>query len=298
MSAYHVFSPAKINLFLEVTGKRADGYHELLTLFAKLNFGDTLSVEVEDARQTLIDLNAKGPLASLLPPKEKNLVYRAAEKFFETFAIRANCNITLEKQIPMGAGLGGGSSNAGSVLKTLARHYNKDIKDIIPFAAKLGADIPLFLYDDTFLLGEGIGEMLTAVPYKEPLPYIVCAYPNVHISTKDVFNRLVLPDSKVLLTNKAKISRILGDLASGAPLDKWGGLLYNRLESAVLEFSPEVKGLKERFRKTGCNYIMMSGSGSSVFGLFENELSSVAAAGELKEEGYFVFQSQFGAGKY
>jgi len=290
---YELFSPAKINLFLEVTGKRPDGYHELLTLFAKLNFGDKISLQIEDSETTAVELTAAGPHASALPPKEKNLVYRAVISFFDAFNIKAKCNIALEKNIPAGAGLGGGSSNAGTTLKCLAAHYKKDIKDVLPLAAKMGADIPLFLYDDAFMLGRGIGDKLIPVKAKNPQAYILVAWPGVHVATKDVFAALKPPAQKELLTTGPKLDKILYGLKKGSGLDAWGTGLFNRLERVVLAKSKETAGLKELFKTSGCKYAMMSGSGSSVFGLFEHTAARDEAALKLERAGIAAFKTDF-----
>lgn len=289
-----MFSPAKVNLFLEVTAKRADGYHELETLFAKLNFGDELDIAVTPAPTTSIDITVEGPLAVNLPPKEQNLVWRAADGFFKLFDIRAYCSIKLFKVIPMGAGLGGGSSNAGTTLKFLAKHYNKSTEQILPLAAKLGADVALFIYNDAFMLGAGIGEVLTPVKTALNLPHIVVANPGEHISTASVFGALRLPDAKDLLTKRARLDKILVSLKSGVSVKNWGNEIFNRLEEGVLTVSTKVRRLESDFKAAGAEHVMMSGSGSSVFGLFEDYETASASAKRLRAMGYTVFNTTFG----
>ena len=155
------FCPAKVNLFLEVVGKRPDGYHELATLFAKINLGDTLTLQAQPAPQTDISLALTGPVAPRLRADQSNLACRAARAFLEHFGLTARIDMTLEKHTPTGAGLGGGSSDAAGVLLALCEIFKKDKTELLPAAAKLGADVPLFMYEDTFLKGEGIGEKLT-----------------------------------------------------------------------------------------------------------------------------------------
>ena len=123
--------PAKINLFLEVTGKRPNGYHELATLFAKINLHDTLQITAEKAAQTAISLSLSGPVGKLLRADETNLVCRAARGFLEHFGITAQLKILLDKQIPTGAGLGGGSSDAAGTLLALCELFQKDKNDFL-----------------------------------------------------------------------------------------------------------------------------------------------------------------------
>lgn len=293
MSVFNFLSPAKINLFLEVTGKRDDGYHELSTLFAKINLADNIRINIDSSDATVIKLFADGPLADALPEPEKNLVYRAAAEFFKKFSITARCEITLTKYIPMGAGLGGGSSNAGCVLKFLAGYYNINKEEVLPLAAKLGADVALFVYDDIFLYGEGIGERLTPVDARGPLPHVVAAYPDAHIATKDVFNKLVLPNATDVLTNKSKVAKIMKSLSEGGSVGEWAPFIFNRLEEVVLGFSAPVRELRNKFQETGAQFVMMSGSGSAVFSLHADADEAERTAGHLRTWGYKVFKNEF-----
>ena len=262
-----LFCPAKVNLFLEVTGKRPDGYHELATLFAKINLGDTLTLEAVPAPQTDISLVLTGPVAPLLSAGPDNLACRAARVFLEHFHLTARIEMTLEKHTPTGAGLGGGSSDAAGVLRALCQLFQKDLTELLPAAAKLGADVPLFLYEDTFLKGEGIGEKLTPVPAPGPLPWLVLVYPNTAVPTKGVFARLKLPPTKAVLTNSSNLDKLITYLRCGSPLASWKQLLFNRLEECVVPFTNSVRNVLLDLRKTNTDAVLMSGSGSTVFNL-------------------------------
>ncbi|MBR2082837.1 MAG: 4-(cytidine 5'-diphospho)-2-C-methyl-D-erythritol kinase [Elusimicrobiaceae bacterium] len=261
------FCPAKVNLFLEVVGKRPNGYHELSTLFAKISLGDTLTVEATPAAKTEISLKITGPRVKFIPASPNNLVWRAAQQFLDYYGLQAQIDLTLDKQVPIGAGLGGGSSDAAGVLRALCEMFHKNSLDLVETAARLGADVPLFLYPDTFLKGEGIGELLTPIPCTSNLPYVVLVYPNTGVSTKDVFARMHLPTQEERLTNLSKLDKLIDVVRNVGSATDWGPLLFNRLEEYVLPFVPAVKQALERLAQLSKQTSRMSGSGSTVFAL-------------------------------
>lgn len=274
------FCPAKVNLFLEVNGKRPNGYHELSTLFAKISLGDMLTVQVTHAPKTSISLQITGPQRAHIPCTSQNLVCKAAQKFLDHYCLHAHIQLILDKHIPTGAGLGGGSSDAAGVLLALCEMFHKDPMELIDLASTLGADVPLFLYPDTFLKGEGIGEKLTPVYATDPLPALVLVYPNVAVSTKEVFARMQIPTEQQVLTNLSKLDKLINVVGNGLPLDSWKPLLFNRLEQYVLPFVPAVQHTIDVLRSTGNHICMMSGSGSTVFNL----VSTIQNAQELAEK--------------
>lgn len=265
------FCPAKINLFLEVTGKLPNGYHELATLFAKINLGDLLSVSAVPASDTRITLQITGPIGKFIEPDQNNLVYRAARVFLEHFQLHAHIDLLLDKHVPTGAGLGGGSSDAANTLLALCEIFGKDKESLMSKAAKLGADVPLFMYQDTFLKGEGIGEKLTPIPSTGPWPFVVLVYPNTVVSTQGVFARLQLPSQDAILTNISNLDKLVEYIRCTAPLTEWKNLLFNRLESCVVPFTNSVRNALLDLRKTNTDAVLMSGSGSTVFALVETE---------------------------
>ena len=287
------FCPAKVNLFLEVTGKRPDGYHELATLFAKINFGDTLVLEAEPAEQTEISLQLTGPVGPMLRADESNLACRAAKAFLDYFRLRAKINMQLEKHTPTGAGLGGGSSDAAGVLLALCELFKKDKNLLLNTAAKLGADVPVFMYEETFLKGEGIGEKLTPVPAPGPLPWLVLVYPNTVVPTKGVFARLKLPSQEEILTNRSNLDKLITDIRCAYPLAGWKHLLFNRLEDCVVPFTNSVRNVLRDLRKTNTDAVLMSGSGSTVFALVETEKDAKDLVNKLQNEERIVFSTTF-----
>lgn len=287
------FCPAKINLFLEVTGKRPNGYHELATLFAKLDFGDELSVSAVPAKDTQIELYISGPLGQQLAADETNIAYKAAKRFLELFSITAHCRIELEKKIPMGAGLGGGSSDGAGVLRALCQIFNKPRQAVMELAAQLGADVPVFMYPETFLKGEGIGEILTPISAPGPLPYVVLVYPCTVVPTKDVFKRLQLPDKKEILTNCSNLDKLITDIRCGKELSTWKGFLFNRLETCVFPYVSSVRNAREDICKTNAEAVLMSGSGSTVFALVNTREQANDLVNNIRNKERLAFFSAF-----
>ena len=287
------FCPAKVNLFLEVTGKLPNGYHELATLFAKINLGDTLTVNAEPADKTTIRLTLTGPVGRLLKADESNLVCKAARGFLEHFGLHATLDLHLDKHTPTGAGLGGGSSDAANTLLALCEIFHKNKEELMPLAAKLGADVPLFMYEDTFLKGEGIGEKLTPVPAPGPLPYLVLAYPNTVVPTKGVFARLQLPSKESVLTHVANLDKLIKYLRCASPLAEWKDLLFNRLEESVVPFTNSVRNVLLDLKETNTDAVLMSGSGSTVFALVETEKDAKILVNKLQSEERTVFFTTF-----
>jgi len=286
-------APAKVNLFLEVTGKLPNGYHELATLFAKVSLADTLHIQAQQAASEKITFEITGPLATHLPNTDDNLVIRAVRAFENYFQIPLEIHIVLDKHIPMGAGLGGGSSDAGTVLRGLCQLFDKNPLELLPQAAKLGADVPLFLYPDTFLKGEGIGEKLTPIAATGPLPWAVLVYPDTAVATKGVFSRLQLPDKEKILTSLSNLAKLIKYVKEGSPFTHWHTLFFNRLEEAVLPYVCSVRDVKQDFSAFGLNPLM-SGSGSTVFALTTDRKSAENLAGKINKQGRKVFVVQFG----
>ena len=160
-------------------------------------------------------------------------------------------------------------------------------------SAKLGADVPLFMYEDTFLKGEGIGEKLTPVPAPGPLPWLVLAYPNTVVPTKGVFARLRLPSAEAALTNTSNLDKLIAYLRCASPLAGWKHLLFNRLEECVVPFTNSVRNVLLDLRKTNTDAVLMSGSGSTVFALVETEKDAKNLVSKLQNKERIVFFTTF-----
>lgn len=287
------FCPAKINLFLELTGKRPNGYHELATLFAKINLGDTLTVSAQPAAQTRISLTLTGPVGKMLRADETNLVCRAARGFLEQVGLTAQVDMTLDKHVPTGAGLGGGSSDAAGTLLALCEIFHKDKNELLPLATQLGADVPLFMYEDTFLKGEGIGEKLTPLPAKGPLPWIVLVYPNTVVPTSEIFHRVHLPAKQNILTSLSNLDNLVLYLLRAKPLADWKKCLFNRLEEYVVPFTNSVRNVLLELKSTYTDAVLMSGSGSTVFALVETEKEARNLVYKIRNKERSVFLTTF-----
>ncbi len=263
--------PAKINLFLEITGKMPNGYHKLATLFAKINLYDVLDMTADPGKKgiELTIETAEGiPEISAGPD---NLVVSAAEAFCKEFGVGQQVKIHLTKRIPVGAGLGGGSSDAAGTLMGLAKLFDiklgvKEKAKLHKIASKMGADIPFFLHPDTFCIGTGIGDKLKPVKIAKSLPYMILIYPSVHISTVDSYRNLPKPTRADVLTRLSQLDKLVKSLKRGAPVGEWEALLFNRLEQSRIPALAQVEQARRILSQAGARGVRMSGSGSSVFG--------------------------------
>jgi len=294
-SVIRIEAPAKINLFLEVTGDRPDGYHNLATLFAKISLADGLTLKKTEKPGVSLKVVNK---ANLKPLKTgDNIVYKAAMAFFEAFKINPAVEITLVKKIPVGAGLGGGSSDAAAALKGLCRLYgvnaDKNIKKLRAAALALGSDVPFFLTRGAFSAGTGRGELLTPVKSKGRLPVIILVYPGVPVYTGPVYKALKPVAAFETAGNIKKFKLLIKALQAGKPLNDWGRLLFNRLEEPVLPRYEAVRRAKEDLIKAGAASVLMSGSGASVFALSEDRASADKISKIIKKSNRKVFLVDF-----
>ncbi len=273
-------APAKINLFLEILGKREDGYHEIETVMQEIALADT--VEIEEVRHLDtsrgIELTCNTPE---IPCNEDNLVWKAARLFQEELGINRGIRIHLEKRVPVGAGLGGGSSDAAAVLKGLNTLWRTGIRKerLMEMAARLGSDVPFFILGGTALC-RGRGEKVQPLKVRNASHYTLL-YPNIKISTATVYQNL-----KIDLTKERKdVSFFLNALESGDP-KSLGQLLFNRLEVVVFGLYPELREIKtllESYRPCG---VLLSGSGSCIYGLFKTGREAEETGRELKRRGF------------
>ncbi len=280
-------APAKVNLGLRITGQRPDGNHELESVFLPLDLGDEVELEVAPARLSSVALTLDpGPVEGV-PGDASNLAYRAAEAFLEV-AGRAGCTgsvrIRLHKRIPAAAGLGGGSSDAGVVLRSLARLFPGALsaKALAELALELGADVPFFL-DPRPARVSGIGERIEPLT-GWPAFSLVLANPGLPLATAEVFRVFDSLHLDRSLERAPLDPRVLilgpGPTRTGVdatPALAWSHLLENDLESAAIRLCPPVARLREQLRGAGARAVGMSGSGPTLFGVFEDP--EAAAAG-------------------
>lgn len=254
-------APAKINLYLAIKGKRPDGYHDLETRMVKITLADRLHLVRRDSGITV-----ECP-ESDLPTGEGNLVHRAAKSFFTALGTGGGVHIVLEKKVPIAAGLGGGSSDAAAVLRGLNMLYGFPFssEQLVDLARPLGADVPFFVDDCTAAWATGIGDEIHAEDIF-PSGWIVLVNPGFPVSTKWVYENFTLTTG----ANPYILGRefVHGKDACAGP----GNLpLYNELEAVTIRKYPELGRIKDELLADGAHGALMSGSGPTVFGLFEDE---------------------------
>jgi len=251
---------AKINLGLNILHKRKDGYHEIETIFQQISLADKIEIMKIAGAEKKILIECAHPL---VPNNEKNICYVAASLLLNKFGISQNFKIKITKNIPVGAGLGGGSSDAAVVLIGLNQICQLDLTqvELQDIAHKIGADVSFFIYGGT-MLATGIGEILE--PVKLPLNYqCVLIYPDISISTPWVYKNF-----KISLTNTKKNFKLASLFFRQIQLEEFGCLFKNDLEDVVFPAYPKISELKTKLLDTGALFASMSGSGSSVFGIF------------------------------
>lgn len=251
-----ILSPAKINLFLQITGKRSDGYHDLVTLMCCIGLYDMVSL-VFGAKETTVSC-----VHPNVPEDETNLAFGAASLFFKTLNKNEGVKISIEKKIPVSAGLGGGSSNAAAVLLGLNRYYGYPFSrdELMSMGLSIGADVPFFIFRKP-AIASGIGEKLEAYDRLEKLK-ILLVFPGFGVSTVEVYKSLNLGLTKC----KKKLRYLLLNKQSFDP----GYHLCNDLETVVASKYPGIFAAKEALMGQGALGALMTGSGPTVFGLFSN----------------------------
>lgn len=246
------FAPCKLNLFLHITGRRADGYHALQSIFLLLDHGDDLHISVREDGQII----HQNPLPGV--PPEKDLTVRAARALQTASGCRLGANIHCNKRTPMGGGLGGGSSDAATVLLALNRLWQLDYsrQQLMQLGLSLGADVPVFIFGQT-AWAEGVGEQLSAVPLPAEMleKYYVVITPHVQVPTAQIF-------AHQALTRDSKPLRI-ADFSNGANSSAFWQQTRNDMEAVVCALYPEVNNTLAWLKQYGD--ARMSGSGASVF---------------------------------
>ncbi|MFQ5431553.1 MAG: 4-(cytidine 5'-diphospho)-2-C-methyl-D-erythritol kinase [Nitrospinota bacterium] len=263
-------SPAKINLILKIIGKRKDGYHNLATLFQMVDLCDVMTFQAEPSGKIRVVCSDKSI------PQYKNLVYLSAKSLWRPGL--PGVTIRVEKRIPSGAGLGGGSSNAATALSALNRLWKRQLSnnELRAIGAKLGADVPFFLYAPT-AWATGIGDRLSHVP-SGGRHYLLLVKPRLKVSTAHIYK---LFDRQ--LTNRRRLDKISPRPKRVYLLNEMVGMLENDLEPVVERRHPVIGIIKRRLLAMGSLGAMVSGSGSTVFGLFKNKRGLQSAYLEISK---------------
>lgn len=252
MSFVKLLSPAKVNLFLRILRKRPDGYHDLQSLVQPVSLFDEISLSVEPGDG--VSLSSSG---REMPSGRDNLAVAACRLYLDTASTRKKVSIRVKKNIPLGAGLGGGSSNAAAVLVGLNKILRSFAdRDLLRMAASLGADVPFFIRCTSSFV-EGAGEKVTVLSDFPLLRYVIL-FPGKSLSTGEVYDKLELPER---LPEEVDPAFLVERFREGFPLE-------NGLEDAACRILPDILSFKEIFRSLGARSALVSGSGASVFSVF------------------------------
>jgi len=262
-------APAKVNYRLDVLGKRADGYHDLRMVMQRVDLCDDIEIALTQTPGIRVTCGRPG-----VPDGPGNIAWRAADALVKLSGRQVGIDIAITKRIPVAAGLGGGSSDAATVLMGVNELLELGLSDqrLMEIGVKLGADVPFFIFKKT-ALAEGIGDQLTALD-QVPSLWVVLVNAGIHVSTAWVYQNLTLTTKSA----PAIVSRSYGSL------DEVCALLSNDLEPVTCTRFPLVSELKEMLIAEGAHGSLMSGSGSTVFGLFPDEGSARRAAAEIVKD--------------
>jgi len=260
-------APAKVNYRLDVIARRSDGYHELRMIMQRVNLCDQVSLKLVDGNEIKVSCGREG-----VPDGEGNIAWKAARALLDLAGQPSGVEIAIQKNIPVAAGLGGGSSDCAAVLLGLNELLGLGLscEQLMEIGVKLGADVPFFVFQQT-ALAEGIGEKLTPLTGLPPA-WVVLVNPNLPVSTAWVYKNLQLTQRERLAT----IPDSFEDVASICRV------LSNDLESVTIPAFPVISEIKDELIALGACCSLMSGSGPTVFGLFDNEATARAAGEALR----------------
>ena len=264
---------AKINLSLDVVSKREDNYHLLKMIMQSIELYDL--IKIDKAKE---GINIKSNL-SYIPTDNKNIAYKAAKIFYETFKVEGGVDINIEKHIPVAAGLAGGSTDGAAVLRGLCRLYNIHMnkKEMESLGVKVGADVPFCIKGGTALC-EGIGEIITPLkPFRDVI--ILLVKPNFGVSTKEVFKNIDLN----MIFKHPDTEKIINSM-NHRKLKDFSIYSKNVLENVTLKKYPVLRSIKLRLLNDGAVFSMMSGSGPTVFGVFDDMQKALLSYESFKKQ--------------
>ena len=266
MKSLRLEAPAKVNYRLDVLRRRADGYHDLRMVMQRIDLSDLIDITVTDSPGISATCGKDG-----VPDGPGNIAWRAADLLLQASGSKAGVAVNITKRIPVAAGLGGGSSDGAAVLMGLNQLLGLGFTDrqLMDIGVKLGADVPFFIFKKT-ALAEGIGEVLSAMEQVPPA-WLVVINPNIHVSTAWVYQNLQLTTTR----NENIISRFYESITDIC------ASLSNDLETVTIRRYPIIAQIKELLCSAGACGALMSGSGPTVFGVFQDESAARKAAAEL-----------------
>lgn len=278
-------SYAKLNLYLEVLNKRKDNYHNLKTVFERIDLADEIIFTLRADKTIKVSSNS-----SRVPKDNTNLAYRAAKLLQDTFRVRQGAEIRILKRIPVASGMGGGSGNAATTLLALNKLWKLGLKQrrLVKLAKKLGSDVPFFVYNCPFATGEQRGDKISPLrTLKNRRLWHILLVPKIHVSTPKVyaawdefcakiscFTGLTIPEYNVKLLILALQKNNLASIQKA---------VYNSLEEVTSRLYPELVQLKARLKDLGLKSILMSGSGPALFGIVSSRKEALALKAQLEK---------------
>jgi 4-diphosphocytidyl-2-C-methyl-D-erythritol kinase len=255
MKEYKLLSPAKINLRLEVLNKREDGYHDIRTILTRISLYDDVYISLKKEK----GISVKSENVDI--PENRNLAFIAAKYLLEEAGIDTGVDIRIKKRIPVGGGLGGGSSNAATIIMALNELLNINLSDkgLMDIGLKIGTDVPFFIFKKP-AIATGIGDILEEITIPPNL-WFVLINPDICINTGDIYKKLLLTNSKIGI----KLPYLFKDCSQIVKI------LYNDLERVTINMYPVIGEIKNRLLSLGAEGTLMSGSGSTVFAIFSDK---------------------------
>ena len=278
MSTLTLAAPAKINYLLDVIRKRPDGYHDLRMIMQRVNLCDEITLTLADTPGITVTCNSANA-----PDGPENIAWKAARVMLDRSGSSGGVTIHISKNIPVAAGLGGGSSDAATVLMGMNTLLDMNLpeQELMQIGTKLGADVPFFIFKKP-ALAEGIGDRLTPLP-DMPMCWIVLVNPGVHVSTAWVYRSLQL-------TNRRELNKLPRFFSS---VEQVVSIMSNDLETVTIPAFPVIDAIKSRLVALGAVGSMMSGSGSTVFGVFKDFDVAEAARIEIaRDSGWFAVTAE------
>ncbi len=260
MEIYNSF--AKINIGLRVVNRREDGFHNLESIFQEVSLADEIRIRKQNKGVT-IHCND-----STIPTNDKNLCYRAYQILLENNYLDSGVEIQINKRIPAGSGLGGGSSNAATCLKALNSLFELklSISQLLRLSAQIGSDVPFFIVGGTAMV-KGRGEVVIPISFLTNYQILI-VFPHIHISTGYIYKNFEM--GLTAYQQNLKFDAVIKEVNTLADLNH---LFFNDLENVVLRFFPELVEIKNKLKESGAEFISLSGSGSAVFGIFDKDIN-------------------------
>lgn len=268
-------SPAKLNLFLRIKDKTKDGYHNLQTIFERIDLCDDIHISLNNSNKVIV-LSDK-----IISPQKANLAYIAADLIKKKFNIKKGILIKIKKRIPIGSGLGGASSNTATVLIGLNQIFGLKLskKSLMRLTGLIGSDAPFFVLDKSFAYGTARGQRLKPIlTHKNIKLWHILIVPKIRNLTKDMYRRF---DDYLRLTKSASDGKIKCFKNKQISLKNIKNNLFNSFEAIA---GPEIKKIKDKLTQLNVKYILMSGSGSAVFGIVNTRKEAINLVRRLKRE--------------